>query len=105
MDEHYFKSICPYCNKKFCEPYFAKKHIEYEHGEARFLCEICSKSFQSKQAFNYDKNVHHSAPCESQKCTICDKEFKSKVTLKNHEKYHYLIIASILEEFWTWCSD
>ena len=87
MEEHYLNSVCPYCNKKFCEPYFAKKHIEYEHGEARFLCENCSKSFQSKQAFDYHKKVHHSDSSQSMQCSKCEKEFKSRVALNNHVKY------------------
>lgn len=87
MEEHYMNSVCPYCNKKFCEPYFVQKHIEYEHGTACFLCENCSKSFQSKQALDYHKDIHHSEASEPQKCPICEKEFKSCVSLRNHEKY------------------
>lgn len=90
MEEHYHNSVCPYCNKKFCEPYFAKKHIEFEHGTAPFMCEICSKRFHSDQALKYHRNAYHSdfSPSHpSQKCSICNKAFMSDVSLKNHKKY------------------
>ena len=90
MEEHYHNSVCPYCNKKFCEPYFAKKHIEFEHGTSPFMCEICSKRFHSDQALEYHRNVSHSDSSSSHlpiKCSMCSKVFMSDVSLKNHEKY------------------
>ena len=86
-EEDYQTSVCPYCNKRFCEPYFAKKHIEYAHGTASYSCKNCSKSFQSKQALKYHEDTQHSNLCESHKCNVCEKAFKSFVALQNHLKF------------------
>ena len=86
-EEHYQRTVCPYCNKRFCEPYFAEKHIKYEHGTNPFSCETCKKSFQSKQALKYHTDTQHSALSQYYKCSICDKSFKSSVSLNNHIKY------------------
>ena len=70
MEEHYHNSVCPYCNKKFCEPYFAKKHIEFEHGNSPFVCEICGKGFHSDQGLKYHRNVSHSDSRSSHKFVL-----------------------------------
>ena len=70
-----------------------KSILNMNTGKLVFLCENCSKSFQSKQSFDCHKKVHNSDSSRSPKCTICEEEFKSKVTLNNHEKYlHFDII-------------
>ena len=87
-EENYMTTVCPYCNKKFCEPYFARKHIEFEHGTGTspFFCEICKQSYHSKQALKYHIDSKHT-PSLSSKCSICQKTFKSTITLNNHVKY------------------
>ena len=39
----FLKSVCPHCDSKFCEPHFRKKHIQFEHGQAPYSCDDCSK--------------------------------------------------------------
>ena len=41
-EDHYYDSVCPYCNKKCCELYFAKKHVEYEHDRLGFIVQKMS---------------------------------------------------------------
>ena len=87
-EENYFRTVCPYCDKKFCEPYFAKKHIEFSHtGQTPFNCESCAVSFQSKQALEYHVKKQHTQLTRKEKCPVCQKTFLSKVSLENHIRY------------------
>ena len=86
--EEFLKTVCPYCKNKFCEPYFKKKHVEFEHeGTAPFQCDHCHTRFQSKQAKEYHIQVHHSEFHEREKCQRCGKTFAARVSLNNHLKY------------------
>ena len=86
-EEKWYGTVCPFCDKKFSWPYITKRHIKLEHKDEKIKCEMCPKSFHSKQSLNYHNLATHtdkSPPSES--CTICDKKFNSKVTLGNHIK-------------------
>ena len=83
----YYKSVCPYCDKIFCESFVAKKHIEKEHGEKPFKCEKCDKKFQSAVARSYHVKSVHSKSVELYNCNVCDKQFKSGFHLKEHVRY------------------
>ena len=88
--KYYMKSVCPHCDRPFCETYFKKKHIEMEHeGVKRFNCDSCSKSFHSKQAQDYHYSVVHSKAHKKEKCNICGKEFSANVSLVEHIKYFH----------------
>jgi uncharacterized C2H2 Zn-finger protein len=82
----YFKTVCHYCDKRFCQAYFAKKHIETEHGEKTFKCDRCSKRFQSDKAKSYHEKTIHDA-VKYVTCSICNQHFKTEVHLKEHQKY------------------
>ena len=85
---HFLKSVCPYCNAKFCDPYFKKKHVEFEHESvAPFKCDKCSKGFHSKQAKEYHEKVKHTDINRREKCDICGTTFTAQVSLTNHMKY------------------
>ena len=85
--EKFLKTVCPHCDNKFCEPFFRKKHVEFEHeNNAPFQCNFCETRFHSKQAKDYHESVHHNdSPRE--KCSTCGQEFSSKANLLNHAKY------------------
>ena len=85
--EDYLKTVCPYCDSKFCEPYFRKKHVEFQHQEAPFKCDHCTTTFHAKKSKEYHENVHHSNVDQSEICNICEKKFSAKVSLRNHQKY------------------
>jgi hypothetical protein len=85
--EHFLKTVCPFCKNKFCEPYFKKKHVEFEHEDAPFKCDHCVTKFHSKQAKEYHESVHHTQFHEREKCVQCDKTFTAKVSLQNHIRY------------------
>ena len=82
----YFKTVCQYCDKRFCQAYFVKKHIEAEHGESPFKCDSCSKGFQSDKSKSYHEKTVHGV-FRSVTCTICNQHFKAEVHLKEHQKY------------------
>ena len=86
-EDHYYRSVCPHCNKRFCEPASAEKHIQFEHGNAPFRCEACSKTFHSKQAKDYHDSIKHLTGKVSVQCSICEKVLASSVSLNAHMKY------------------
>ena len=87
-ESYYFRTVCPRCDKKFSEPHIVKKHIEFNHKrKALFECDDCHLVFQSKQANEYHKRVHHSDATIPEKCKVCEKTFPSKVSLQSHTKY------------------
>lgn len=86
-ESEYFKTVCPYCDKRFCQAYYAKKHIEFEHERAPFQCDHCEKVFHSEKAKHYHENIKHSNSDTTFKCEICNKKFTSEVSRKRHSKY------------------
>ena len=86
-EETYYRSVCPHCDKRFCEPSAAKKHIEFEHNLAPFKCDPCAKTFHSRQAKEYHDTAEHSTAEVSEKCNMCGKLLASKISLRNHMKY------------------
>ena len=86
-EAEYYKTVCPYCNKRFCQAYFAKKHIQTEHGDKPFKCGTCDKDFQSFEAKTHHEKTVHTSSVKHVDCNICDKKFKSEVHLNQHMKY------------------
>jgi hypothetical protein len=85
-EDYYIRSVCPHCNKKFCDPSTRKKHIELEHMKTSYKCDICDKTFHAKQSKEYHIIHHHTAAKQSEKCGICHATFTSTVSLRNHVK-------------------
>ena len=86
-ESEYFKTVCPYCDKRFCQPYFAKKHIKFEHEQAPFKCNVCEKTFHSEKAKSYHEKTKHTTCEATSKCDICNKAFQSDAILKRHVKH------------------
>ena len=89
-EKAWYKSVCPYCDKKFCEPYTVKKHIELQHTSKNLKCVKCPKAFQSKQSLDYHILTKHTqiAP-PPHVCNICEKNFQTKLGLNNHIKFKH----------------
>ena len=86
--KYFLKTVCPQCESKFCEPYFCKKHMEFEHGEsAPFKCDFCETRFHSRQAQTHHQTVHHTENPPKETCKECGKVFSARVSLENHMKY------------------
>ena len=87
-EKNWYKSVCPYCDKKFSEPYTTRKHINMEHKNKKLKCEECPKSFQCRQSLDYHRQTAHSMIIPSSyDCDICEKGFVTKVGLSNHKKF------------------
>ena len=86
-EEAYFKTVCPHCDKSFCEAYIAKRHIQSEHKTSQFKCSICEREFQSKTAMTYHENLVHKTDNTLVSCYMCNKTLASLDTLKSHQKY------------------
>ena len=88
-EAQYYKTVCHYCDKRFCEAYQAKKHIEFEHEQKQvaFKCDHCERTFHSPQAKQYHKIIVHSTSLSSASCDICHKTFAYVINLKSHKKY------------------
>ena len=87
-ESEYFKTVCPYCDRRFRDSVNAKRHIKFEHGDSSFKCDLFAKVFHSEQAKKYHVMVKHdTSPDNSVTCDVCNKNFPSEVSLKNHQKY------------------
>lgn len=86
MDTHGY--ICTECGEKFDKNVRLTDHKIKVHGEAKYECTICFKSF--KRAFilrNHIKSVHNKIKDYS--CDICSKQFilKRQLDYHNHQKH------------------
>ena len=89
-EQIWYKSVCPYCDKKFIEPYQRRKHVDLEHKKNKIKCTECKKSFQCQQSLDYHKLSQHTQNIlNAHICNICNKSFIAKVTLDSHIKYKH----------------
>ena len=97
----YFRTVCPYCDKRFCEAYHAKRHImsKHEQTQVKFKCAKCEKVFLSVIAKEYHEKTKHSALQLPIHCDLCGASFSSEVNLKSHKKNVHSTIKK-----WS-CSD
>ena len=96
-EKKWYKRVCPYCDKKFSEPFQAKRHIDCEHNKnSKIKCDECQKQFLSNQSLHYHKLVQHTVDVEkSHSCNICDQTFLAKVNLENHIKFKHSDVRKI----------
>ena len=101
-EAEYFKTVCPHCDKQFCEAYFAKRHIKSEHNTFPHKCSICERGFQSEKAMKYHENLMHTTDKTRLPCDMCKKTFASHTTLKSHKKYAH---SKERHEECTYCNE
>ena len=94
-EAEYFKTVCQYCDRRFCDAYLVKRHIQTEHGVKPFKCMFCSKTFQSAKAKCYHERTVHCDPVKSISCVNCDQKFKAEVHLRQHEKFVHSDIRKV----------
>ena len=71
---------CPICGSKFTHVFRTNSHMKY-CGDS-LSCEICGKSFKSKQALVGHQNAKHQ---EKFKCDLCGKCFENLSKLDRHK--------------------
>ena len=76
------------CDKNFKTKQGLTRHIDKHDGVNNYFgkCEICGKTFISKNGHDQHKSVHSSD--RSFKCKQCLKAFKTKGSLYSHMKIH-----------------
>ena len=75
--------VCCHCNKGFRVKFVLIDHINAVHF-LKQKCNICSKTFTSKQGLKFHKDIHSDEP--KYKCEICFGLFKRKDYFFKHQK-------------------
>uniref|UniRef100_A0A1Y1KRG1 Protein krueppel n=1 Tax=Photinus pyralis TaxID=7054 RepID=A0A1Y1KRG1_PHOPY len=83
--EDYFK--CVVCTREFTSSRSYEKHLEIKHGENRYACEQCNKTYKNSfQLCLHNFNAH--ATDQIYKCIACDFETANRSSLKLHIDNH-----------------
>lgn len=81
------KFECDYCHKKYSQKITLRVHIQYEHGNYKYLnCKWCNKKFWCKSRLNAHIVKHTKE--RNFTCTICNGKFVSKESLLYHTRIH-----------------
>lgn len=81
------KFECDYCHKKYSQKMTLRVHIQYEHGNYKYLdCKWCNKKFWCKSRLNAHIVKHTKE--RNFTCTICNGKFVSKESLLYHTRIH-----------------
>lgn len=78
--------ICDICNKSFYTKQACEEHRRIHTGERPFSCEICGKTFVAGNALISHKRFHNDFYPHS--CHMCPKKFKVRRSLINHIRTH-----------------
>ena len=79
------KLVCNLCNKAFADAKGLKYHIDKDHENITYKCDLCEKILSSKQAHdNHMKYACEKVPHQPFVCDICGKSFKTPRSLKSH---------------------
>lgn len=78
---------CDYCHKKYSQKMTLRVHIQYEHGNYKYLeCKWCNKKFWCKSRLNAHIVKHTKE--RNFTCTICNGKFVTKESLLYHTRIH-----------------
>ncbi|XP_028301530.1 axoneme-associated protein mst101(2)-like isoform X2 [Gouania willdenowi] len=89
--------VCPQCGKGFVYRYGLAKHIRMVHSRIKpFVCQICNKSYATRQDVESHTRSHTGEKPFS--CEFCEKRFIRRVQLNMHLRRH-------LGERRFWCPE
>lgn len=81
------KFECDYCHKKYSQKMTLRVHIQYEHGNYKYLeCKWCKKKFWCKSRLNAHVVKHTKE--RNFICTTCNGKFVTKESLLYHTRIH-----------------
>ncbi|XP_026324598.1 gastrula zinc finger protein XlCGF7.1-like [Hyposmocoma kahamanoa] len=81
------KFECDYCHKKYSQKMTLRVHIQYEHGNYKYLeCKWCNKKFWCKSRLNAHIVKHTKE--RNFTCTTCNGKFVTKESLLYHTRIH-----------------
>ncbi|KAF2879538.1 hypothetical protein ILUMI_26622 [Ignelater luminosus] len=83
--EDYFK--CVVCTREFTSSRSYEKHLELKHGENRYACEQCNKTY--KNSFQLCLHNFSAHPDDGKyKCIACDFTTVNRASLRSHIEKH-----------------
>eukprot|EP00088_Acartia_fossae_P010415 TRINITY_DN15188_c0_g1_i5.p1 TRINITY_DN15188_c0_g1~~TRINITY_DN15188_c0_g1_i5.p1 ORF type:complete len:298 (-),score=35.33 TRINITY_DN15188_c0_g1_i5:356-1210(-) len=81
------KTTCTDCGKVFFAPAKLERHKMIHTGERPYCCDVCGKTFQTKEYVELHKQKIHGNITFSEPCQICGKIFPWEQNLRNHMNY------------------
>jgi len=81
---------CPECGKLFNSKWYVLRHVKTVHtpdDQKKFQCDLCSKGFMTKAAFEGHMNWHNNL--KPFKCDWCPSSYQNQSNLMAHQKKHH----------------
>ncbi|XP_044744052.1 zinc finger protein 615-like [Chrysoperla carnea] len=78
---------CSQCPSQFYHPLQLEQH-EQNHGEKKYVCDVCGKVFPKKNRLTKHKKYHSEERPFT--CNICERGFKTKADLTSHVKLRHV---------------
>uniref|UniRef100_A0A1B0D3U0 C2H2-type domain-containing protein n=1 Tax=Phlebotomus papatasi TaxID=29031 RepID=A0A1B0D3U0_PHLPP len=76
---------CSICPRRFVSRSNCKTH-ELNHAKIRFRCDICDKTYASKNVLTAHRQIH--SGIRRFQCDVCEKKFLTKAGLNDHSRTH-----------------
>ncbi|KAK9874445.1 hypothetical protein WA026_002784 [Henosepilachna vigintioctopunctata] len=75
--------MCPVCLTDFTSLISYEKHVELNHGEKQYNCDICHRAFKNLYSLSVHNKKRHSTD-KVFKCSGCDFEYNELKSLRSH---------------------
>lgn len=85
--QKYIPVACPECHKVFSNKYHMLSHLKGHSEIARYICEICTKTYSNASNLSKHKRIVHQGIL-SFICHFCGEAFPSRQTRDTHSRIH-----------------